>query len=218
MMKYIFGIGGISFFIAACSPLKSSSRDEPHQIELTVHEVRTGIDDIRHDLHCLQAQMQLIDDKIKEQENELYSVKRQNTESGQNKIDVLIKQIAVLEGKLAILEKKHIASIASIEEFSGKANIALSQHKDQLHDIEKLVAVHEKKMEGAGVFRKNDVVAGSPKEEKKYFSYKVKSGDSLERIAKINKTSVEEIKKANHMDNDFIVVGQSLKVPLINER
>jgi peptidoglycan endopeptidase LytF len=41
----------------------------------------------------------------------------------------------------------------------------------------------------------------------------VKKGDSLEKIAKINHTSVDEIIKLNHLPSTFLKVGQVLKLP-----
>lgn len=41
----------------------------------------------------------------------------------------------------------------------------------------------------------------------------VKKGDSLEKIAKANHTTVDEIIKLNHLTNTFLKVGQVLKIP-----
>ncbi|MBI5346294.1 MAG: LysM peptidoglycan-binding domain-containing protein [Chlamydiae bacterium] len=43
--------------------------------------------------------------------------------------------------------------------------------------------------------------------------YKVKQGDSLEKIAKANNVTVDALKKYNRLENDLIVVGQELKIP-----
>lgn len=43
--------------------------------------------------------------------------------------------------------------------------------------------------------------------------YKVKKGDTLSRIAQKHKTSVTAIRRLNHLDNDVIVVGQTLTIP-----
>ncbi len=62
------------------------------------------------------------------------------------------------------------------------------------------------------------VIAGRklriPKRSRKYIYYRVKRGDSLEKIAKRFKTSVREIKHLNHLKRSVIYVGQRLKVPL----
>ncbi len=45
------------------------------------------------------------------------------------------------------------------------------------------------------------------------FSYKIKAGDSLSKIAKNNKTKVSTIKKLNNLKTDRIKVGHTLKLP-----
>ncbi len=41
----------------------------------------------------------------------------------------------------------------------------------------------------------------------------VKKGDTLEKIAKIRNTTVDEIIKLNHLPSSFLRVGQTLKLP-----
>lgn len=45
----------------------------------------------------------------------------------------------------------------------------------------------------------------------------VKKGDSLDKIARQNKTTVAAIKKANQLQNEKLSIGQSLKVPVKKE-
>lgn len=52
------------------------------------------------------------------------------------------------------------------------------------------------------------VIAATPHNE-----LTVKKGDNLEKIAKINHTTVDEIIKMNHLTNTFLKVGQVLKIP-----
>jgi len=46
-----------------------------------------------------------------------------------------------------------------------------------------------------------------------HFEIKVKRGDFLQKIARANGTSIEEIKKINHLTSEKLVVGQVLKIP-----
>lgn len=46
-----------------------------------------------------------------------------------------------------------------------------------------------------------------------FFEVKVKRGDFLERIARANGTTVEEIKKVNHLNSERLNVGQILRIP-----
>jgi len=46
-----------------------------------------------------------------------------------------------------------------------------------------------------------------------YSNYKVKAGDTLNAIARNNRTTVAEIKKINKLDSDVIRINQILKLP-----
>lgn len=53
-----------------------------------------------------------------------------------------------------------------------------------------------------------------PDPQSKYVEITVKRGDSLDRIARANKTTVTEIKKLNNLKTDRLRIGQTLKIPL----
>jgi LysM repeat protein len=44
-------------------------------------------------------------------------------------------------------------------------------------------------------------------------AYKVKAGDSLEKIARHHRVSLSALKECNHLEGDKITVGQSLHIP-----
>jgi peptidoglycan DL-endopeptidase LytF len=46
----------------------------------------------------------------------------------------------------------------------------------------------------------------------------VKRGDALEKIARANGTTVEAIKKANHLSTEKLIIGQVLRVPLLSNK
>ena len=75
-------------FFSSCSPLKSSPKEEKHQLELTLHEVQTNLDDLRHDINCFQTELQIVDGKIKHQEKISSMIKNQYIEKYQ---DILIQ-------------------------------------------------------------------------------------------------------------------------------
>lgn len=53
----------------------------------------------------------------------------------------------------------------------------------------------------------------TPKADKKTVEVTVKKGDALEKIARANKASVEEIRSLNNLKTDRLYIGQVLKVP-----
>ena len=201
---------------AGCSPLRTSPHDERHQWELTVHEVQTNLDDLRHDINCFQTEMQILDGRIKYFENALASLKQQDIEKQQTKIDQISHQIHQLEKKWTSYEKMQEGGKEELENLSDHANktgMALIQFKDRIEELEREIQTQNRRLEALSKVKGNiETLAKSLKGEA-YKIYKVRPGDSLEKIAKAHKTGVDRIKQLNQLEQDLIVVGQELKIP-----
>ncbi len=204
---------------SSCSPLRSSPLDERHQWELTLHEVQTNLDDLRHDINCFQTEIQILDGRIKYYENALASLKQQDLEKHQVKIDQLAQQIHALEKKWTSLDKNREGDAGEIQQLLSHANettAALSQFKDRIQELEQDILSQNRRFDEIAKLRGNiETIAKGIRNSAdiSYKVYKVKPGDSLEKIAKAHKTAVERIKKANGLEQDLIVVGQELKIP-----
>jgi len=208
----------IPLVFISCSPMKSSPKEEKHQMELTLHEVQTNLDDLRHDLNCFHTEMQITDGKIKHQEDTLQNLKQQHLEKNQNKIDILSKQLANLENKLSSFENKYNNSNCDISKLSNHANdttLALTQHKQKINELENLLITQNQRFNDLIKIKNTleDLVKTIKSDSGNYFTYKVKSKDTLEKISKINNVTIEAIKKLNNLENDLIVIGQDLKIP-----
>jgi len=201
---------------SSCSPLRSSPNDEKHQLELTLHEVQTNLDDLRHDINCFQTEMQILDGRIKYYENALSSLKQHDLEKQQAKIDLLAAQIQTLEKKWIALEKNQSGELVDLETLSSHANetiAALAQFKGRIGELEEEIHLQNRRFDDVAKLRGHieNIAKGFTGEFK---IYRVKPGDSLEKIARAHKTAVDKIKKLNGLDQDLIVVGQELKLPL----
>ncbi len=206
-------LAGIGFF-SACSPLKSSPHEQKHQMELTLHEVQTNLDDVRHDLNCYQTEQQILDGRINSQENALLELKRQYLEKQLSKIDNLFNQISVLEKKFDQLENVNKATSSDVQNLVQHANetsAALTQYREKIHEIEKTMQGQDQKFHE--VSKLKNLLETLSNTHSDLQTYKVKSGDSLEKIAKLHDTHVEAIKRLNHLKEDLIVIGQELKIP-----
>ncbi len=184
----------LSFLTTACSPLASSPFDAKYQLELTLHVVQTNLDDLRHDISCFQTELQILDSRMKQSEAVTQTLKVQDLQQ-------LVAHVRSLDQKLARVEKIKENQIHDLEQLTPHANettLALTLLKKKLDTLEgELLAVrhsHSTAVPEAAL-------------------YTVKAGDSLEKIARLHKTSVEEIKKINRFEQDLIVVGQILKIP-----
>lgn len=201
---------------ASCSPLKTSPNDEKHQLELTLHEVQTSLDDLRHDINCFQTELQILDGRIKYYENTISSLKHHDLENQQSRIEKLSFAVEELEKKWGALEKSSDEGKQERKELSSHAeetSMALSQFRDRITEIEKDLFCHSKKFLEVAKTKEHieTLVSGY---WGKYQMYKVKAGDSLEKIAKRFSTDVDTIKSLNQLKHDLIVIGQELKVPL----
>lgn len=174
---------GILVLIAAssCSPMRSSAHDERHLWELTLHEVKTNLDDLRHDVSCFKAEMQILEERLKYEETAIASLKEAQAEIGK-----LSQQIASLEKK-----GQRGEDVQKLLAHANETTIALTQFKERIRELE------------------GELLANAPRAK----SHKVKSGDSLEKIAKLHNTSVEKVKKLNRLESDRILPGQELALP-----
>ncbi len=216
MIRKAFAFIALVAGCTSCSPLRSSPNDEKHQLELTLHEVQTNLDDLRHDINCFQTELQILDGRIKYYENTLSSLKQHDLEKQQAKIDQLTAQILSLEKKWLTLEKNQTGEIVEIETLSTHANettAALAQFKDRIGELEE--EIHSQNRRFDEVAKLKGHIENLAKGFQGDFKiYRVRPGDSLEKIARAHKTAVEKIKKLNSLDQDLIVVGQELKIPI----
>lgn len=201
--------------LSSCSPLKSSPNDEKHQLELTLHEVQTNLDDLRHGINCFQTELQILDGRIKYYETTFASFKPHDLEKQQAKIDQLSQQVQSLEKKWAAFDKIQQGDTKELHNLSSHANetvSSLTQFKDRIGELEKEIFAQNRRFDELAKL-KGHIESLSKGFSADFTLYKVKPGDSLEKIARTHKISVEKIKKLNGLDQDLIVVGQELKIP-----
>jgi len=203
-------------FCASCSPLLTSPHDEKHQWELKLHEVQTNLDDLKHDINCFQTEIQILDGRIKYYENALATLKQQDIEKQQAKIEQMAREVSVLEKKWSTFEKLQDGAKVDMQQLASHANettSALSQFKSRLQELEQDILSQNRRFDEVAKLKGSlEAIAKSFKPAFK--TYKVRPGDSLEKIASAHHTKVERIKKLNDLEKDLIVVDQELKIPL----
>lgn len=216
-MRSLFTVLFLVFLLPGCSPLTSSMHDEKHQLELTLHEVQTNLDDLRHDINCFQTELQILDGRIKYYENALTAFKQQDLEKQQTKIEQLVQELQSLEKKWSSAEKSRSLESQELLQLTSHARettTALLQFKERIEELEKELATGQRRFEELGKLKNNIEALGKAIRKTDLAKiYKVRPGDSLEKIAKAHQTSVEKIKALNHLEQDLIVVGQELKIP-----
>ncbi len=215
-MLSVLAIFFLLLALPSCSPLKSSPNDEKHQLELTLHEVKTSLDDVKHDINCFQTELQILDGRIKYYENTLTTLKQHDLEKQQARIEQLGTQVQALEKKWLSLEKNQKGDsneLKGLSTYADETSAALAQFKNRLTELEQEIQSQNRKFEELGRLKGHieNLAKGLHGDFK---LYRVKPGDSLDKIARAHKISVEKIKKFNSLEHDLIVVGQELKIPV----
>jgi LysM repeat protein len=193
-----FWLALVAINLSSCSPMRSSAHDERHLWELTLHEVQTNLDDVRHDISCFKTDLQILEERTRSSESALASLKQE-----QGQVAKLSQQLANLEKKWGAQDKlKQTDELQKLLAHANETTLALTQFKERIQELE-----NELLSQG----RKFDKIA--KKETSPSNHYKVRPGDSLEKIARAHNTSVEKVKKLNHLETDRIVPGQQLTLP-----
>ena len=109
MKPYIY----ISILIAlspttftACTSLNSSPKEEKHQMELSLHKVRTELEDVKHNLNSYEIEHHVLEGKLSEQEEIISALKKQISEINQDKLESLQEEIVNIEKKCQQFLKK----------------------------------------------------------------------------------------------------------------
>ncbi len=202
--------------ISACSPLKSSPKEEKHQLELTLHGLQTNLDDQRRDFNCFQTELQILDGRIKYYETALATLKQTDLEAHQTKLEQIQHQLVSLEKKLTGFEQSQESGIKDLRQLLGHANettAALTQFKDRIVELEQEIQLQNRRFDEVAKLKTHFEGVARQFQQSDGKVHKVRPGDSLEKIARLYKTSVDRIKRVNSLDQDLIVVGQELLIP-----
>ncbi len=205
-----------SYLVSGCSPLTSSPYDGKYQLELTLHEVQTSLDDLRHDVNSFRSELLIVDGRMKHHEDALVALKNYELEKAKTKIEQLASDIQALEKKWTTAEKNRVADSSELKQLATHAketSMALTQFKDRIGELEQDLIAGQRRFEEISKLKGNIDSLAKSLRGVDLKTYKVRSGDSLEKIAKLNKVSVDKLKKQNGIEQDLIVVGQELKIP-----
>ncbi|MES2198931.1 MAG: LysM peptidoglycan-binding domain-containing protein [Chlamydiota bacterium] len=196
-MKYI----STCFFLCTlclvgCSSQLAVLHQDKHEHSLAVRELREEIADIKHGLNNTQVELQILEDQYKTQDRE-----PKKTTSSSN----------VQDPRVAALEKK----LTQISTHANQTAQSLNDCHVKIAELEKSLQ-HQNAMLTEIVQLKSSLTSLTSSLQKNPVEdslYKVKPGDSLEKIARLYKVSITSLKEENNLSNNKIMIGQELKFP-----
>lgn len=174
-----------------CSSHLARIQQDRSEHSYTIQQIREEIADIKHGLNNTQVELQILEEEYRGQDSSSGSI--DNT-------------------KLAALEKK----IAQIASHANQVSQSLTDCYIKIATLEKLVQQQQSVIAEIGQLKSSltTLIQSLQKESlAQPVTYRVKAGDSLEKIARIYKISITALKEENNLSSDKIVIGQELKIP-----
>lgn len=190
-----------------------------------INQVRSTVEGIRHDVSNHEIEMRVFDEKLQNLDLILESIREQLNDTSQSHRDQLKGSTTSLDSKISAQETLSKSLISDLKQFKTYANdnsIALSLYKQKLTDLERVVEQQNQSIAHLQAALKSVMEILQPKDPVKNTSekplpsgnaYKVKNGDSLEKIARANQTTVQILKELNGLTSDNIIVGKTLQLP-----
>lgn len=157
------------------------------------YELQLEVTELKHQIRTLKVDIQLMEEKVDAQKNpELFA----DCKALQLRIQRQENTINGLSSEIKNMER----SIQQLLEHQKKTERQLNAHESRLQNVSEL------KNTLANLLKK--MHASTTKKQ----SYRVQAGDSLEKIAKLHRVSVETIKANNKLTSDTIFIGQELQI------
>lgn len=122
----------LPLLLAGCAQT-TAQKEKEHQTEIAFQQVRSEIEDLKHDLNTYEIEHHILEGKMSDIEASIAG-------ANQSQIEELSKELDALKKAFKQIGKKQNEIIADIRQLSAHANettTALSQYKMKINEIEK---------------------------------------------------------------------------------
>lgn len=219
----------IMFFASTLSAApRNRYYDEDNAIALK--EMRDSLDYMRREGNNHEMEIRVFDEKLKNLDLIIEGLRDQLSESSQVHKEQLKGNSATLDTKISSLETTMKGLVADLKQFKTHASetgTALLQYKQKIAELEKAIDQQNQNIDHlqSAMHSLMDAlqVKDSPPAkmapaaaivvENGAKTYRIKQGDSLEKIARSHQVTVQALKELNGITNDRILVGKVLQIP-----
>jgi LysM repeat protein len=182
-----------------------------------VREMRDSLDALRHEVNNHETEIRMAEERSNNQEATISSMRQQLLDSTQSNKELLKGNTTSIDGKIANIEtinKGLIGDLGQLKTHANDTSTVLAEYKKKIAELEKTVSQLSQNIEHLQTALRSltEAVAG-PSTVDSGKIYRVKSGDSLEKIARAHNTTIKAIKELNKLSHDRIVIGQTLQIP-----
>lgn len=190
-----------------------------------IREMKNSLENVRHVVHNHEAEIRVFDEKLANFDLIIESMRDQMCDTSRQHKELVKGNSASLESKIQSLETASKGLVADLRQFqthSNETTALLTQYRQKLGDLEKIIDQQNQNIGHLQAAMRSlmEALQGKPQNSEKSESvstsdrsYQVKSGDSLEKIARAHQITIQALKTANNLTNDKIVVGKKLIIP-----
>lgn len=141
----------VPIFLSGCATtMMGNSKNDKHQTEMALHKARTDVEEMRCELNTTQSQLQILANKLSNQELMLSTLKQDTVNQQQTRLDELAAALTQLEKSSKQLLKRHEEALADLQGLATQASdtqTALSQYKEKISEVEHKLATQTQQIE-----------------------------------------------------------------------
>jgi chromosome segregation ATPase len=196
----------------------------------TAAQLRREIDSLKHQMRNHEVEIRTFEQKLANQDSSLESLHNQIQNTNQGIKENIKGNLNNFEEKNAQLDqilKDAIGDLKLLKDRLNESAKMMGRYEERIQKLEKIMEVQSQNlnnleaaidtviealevkhfpMDSKSAPPPSSVASGSK-------TYKVKPGDTLEKIAKDNQTTIQALKELNQLTKDRIIVGQTLRLP-----
>lgn len=184
-------------------------------LEQEVMEMRHALGSIRYELDNRDAENAVLQERLLNQEQTIEQIRE---DMAVVKKEATVKQSQSLD-KLDTNLGNLITDIKQVRNHANEMSESLAKAQTRIGQLEKTIETQNRNistMQSAikDIMEAFDMKSGAPAvaSTDSGDAYRVKAGDSLEKIARKYNMSTKRLKELNGLSNDVIRVGQKLKI------
>jgi chromosome segregation ATPase len=198
--------------LVSCSNLVVSQRSDKQQMEFSVQKLKNEIEDLKQEMKAYQIEVGILEGKIMNHDEDLGYLQAQDLpgKNGGRSLDsqtLVEKKVLEIERTLDLLVRRFDRIEIESKEIAKSVGI----YKQRFQDYEKFLQSQNDSIQELGKLKRN--LKEIREDALETTTYRVRAGDSIDKIARQFGTTPEQLKKINQLHNDLILVGQEIRVP-----
>lgn len=209
----------LALFLMGASFLEGAPRRYDDDLSIQIREMRDSLDYLRREVTHHEEEIRTFEQKTLTQEDVLDTLRKEAKETQLSHKQHSKNHQEQLETKLASFEsaqKSITVDLKQLKVNSNETQELLKTYRDKISGLEKTVESLTRNLHSMQS-AVNSLVEMMKEPSTNTLEtvnklYKVKAGDTLEKIARASGTTIKTIKELNNLTKDQIVIGQTLKL------